>query len=210
MAGATRRPRALLLALVAATVAVVAPVLFASVAKELPPPPGRTKKGEKRMNIVLLKDYEYLGKAGETFRVKKGYFRNYLWPHGIAEKEDQTVMKRLEKAALLAKDAKQAAVAGALKSKKAIEKVKTFSFEKKLREKGGQLIYGSVSQANVAEAIMLATGIVVKTTAVEIPKIVELGTFPGKVAITPDVAAFFEMNVVAEGASIEAEEEAEE
>ena len=36
------------------------------------------------MNIILAKDVEKLGKAGEVVKVKDGYARNYLIPQGFA------------------------------------------------------------------------------------------------------------------------------
>lgn len=168
----------------------------------------RLRKSElKRVNIVLLKDYEYLGKEGDRFRIKKGYYRNYLFPHGIAAKESAFGSTEKVSKVMQQKLAKEKAEMGAfLDDKRIIEKAKVFKFVKKLREKGGTKIYGSVSQANVAEQINLETGIVVKSINVEIPKIVELGTFPGKVQLSDKVDAYFEMKVVAEGAEEEGAE----
>ncbi len=48
------------------------------------------------MKIILRKDYEGLGKAGETVTVKDGYARNFLIPQGIALKADSAAVKQLE------------------------------------------------------------------------------------------------------------------
>ena len=42
------------------------------------------KRWQEKMKIILRKDYESLGKAGEIITVKDGYARNYLIPQGIA------------------------------------------------------------------------------------------------------------------------------
>ncbi|HAD59903.1 MAG TPA: 50S ribosomal protein L9, partial [Planctomycetaceae bacterium] len=34
--------------------------------------------------VLLVHDVEHLGKRGEIVRVKPGYARNYLLPHGLA------------------------------------------------------------------------------------------------------------------------------
>lgn len=36
------------------------------------------------MEVILLKDRRHLGTRGEVVKVKPGYARNYLLPHGIA------------------------------------------------------------------------------------------------------------------------------
>ena len=36
------------------------------------------------MQVILIKDVESLGQAGENVRVKNGYARNYLIPQGLA------------------------------------------------------------------------------------------------------------------------------
>src|SRR5262245_3165668 len=36
------------------------------------------------MEIILREDVQHLGKAGEVVKVRDGYARNYLLPHGLA------------------------------------------------------------------------------------------------------------------------------
>lgn len=48
------------------------------------------------MKIILRKDFEGLGKAGEMVTVKDGYARNFLIPQGIALKADSGAVKQLE------------------------------------------------------------------------------------------------------------------
>ena len=37
-----------------------------------------------KISVVMLKDFESLGKEGDVVSVKRGYMRNYLYPRGIA------------------------------------------------------------------------------------------------------------------------------
>ncbi|OQX87874.1 50S ribosomal protein L9 [candidate division KSB1 bacterium 4484_87] len=48
------------------------------------------------MKIILRKDFEGVGKAGELVTVKDGYARNFLIPQGIALKADAAAVKQLE------------------------------------------------------------------------------------------------------------------
>ena len=49
------------------------------------------------MKIILTKDMDALGLAGEIFNVAKGYGRNYLIPQGFAVEATEQNVKRLEK-----------------------------------------------------------------------------------------------------------------
>ncbi len=48
------------------------------------------------MKVLLLKDYIYLGKAGEIVNVKDGYARNYLIPQKIATPLTPGLQKQLD------------------------------------------------------------------------------------------------------------------
>ena len=48
------------------------------------------------MKIILRKDFEKLGKAGEIIETKHGYARNYLIPNGIAVAATSANMKIYE------------------------------------------------------------------------------------------------------------------
>lgn len=48
------------------------------------------------MKVILKKDVESLGTAGNIIEVKDGYARNYLIPKGLALKADQRNLKILE------------------------------------------------------------------------------------------------------------------
>jgi len=48
------------------------------------------------MQVILRKEFETLGKAGELVNVKPGYARNYLIPRGIAYTANKSNMARLK------------------------------------------------------------------------------------------------------------------
>ena len=47
------------------------------------------------MEVILREDIKTLGKAGELVRVKPGYARNYLLPHGLAYEATEGNKKRI-------------------------------------------------------------------------------------------------------------------
>ena len=47
------------------------------------------------IEVILREDIKTLGKAGEMVRVKPGYARNYLLPHGLAYEATEGNKKRI-------------------------------------------------------------------------------------------------------------------
>ena len=48
------------------------------------------------MRVILLQDYEELGKSGAELEVKDGFARNFLIPKGLALKADKNNIKRFQ------------------------------------------------------------------------------------------------------------------
>ncbi|NEP51436.1 MAG: 50S ribosomal protein L9, partial [Moorea sp. SIO3C2] len=51
----------------------------------------------KRVQVVLSKDVQKLGKDGDLVEVAPGYARNYLIPQGIAVRATSGVLKQVER-----------------------------------------------------------------------------------------------------------------
>src|SRR5260370_32741744 len=47
------------------------------------------------MEIILREDVQHVGKAGEVVKVKDGYARNYLLPHGLAYPATESNKRRI-------------------------------------------------------------------------------------------------------------------
>jgi len=158
-------------------------------------------KPNSKYEVVLLKDHPKLGKKGDIKKVRRGYYRLTLLPEGYAKRQNANVLKQVqdEKKAV---DAVQNALLGEANAQKAkIEGHGAFTFVKKVREgKGKDAIYGSVSQINVAEEIAKATGIAIRRTAVEVPKIATLGSYTATVELSQGVTAVVKLEVVSDNA----------
>ena len=146
------------------------------------------------MKIILKKDVANLGEAGEVVEVKTGYALNYLVPQGFAaigtpsalKQHAETLRQRAHKEAKIVADAE------ALAAK--ISAV-TVEVAAKVNEEGK--IYGSVSAAQVAEALA-AEGFEVEKKNITVPEIREAGEYEASVKCYKAVCAAVKLVVKAE------------
>ena len=146
------------------------------------------------MEIILKKDVANLGNADDIVTVKSGYALNYLIPQGFAilatESAKKVLAENIRQRAH--KEAKLRADAEALATRIAEATVK---IAVKVSESGK--IYGSVTTAQIAEALV-AAGIEVDKKDITINDTVkELGTFEASVKCYKDIKGTVKFEVVA-------------
>ena len=148
------------------------------------------------MKIILKKDVQNLGEAGEVVEVKNGYALNYLVPQGFATVATKGALKQYEETIRQRahKEAKLVADAEALK--KNIESMPV-KISAKVSENGK--LYGAVTAAMVADALA-ALGINVDKKNVSVPEIKETGEFEGSAKVYKTVVAAVKVIVEAEAA----------
>jgi len=161
---------------------------------------------KSKMSVVLLKDHPKLGEKGDIVKVRKGYFRNYLLPGGVAGRQDNEVLRKLRMEEAAQDAAVAAAQREAIAAKTKIEGLGKLTFEKKVRE-GSSKIYGSLSATNFAETLIVKSGIPIRLASIELPKITELGDFSATIDLGSDISAYVEFEVVPEGGKKDGEEE---
>jgi len=159
--------------------------------------------------VILLKDFRALGKKDDIKKVKRGYYRNFLFPAGIAVRQNKDEMKRIRYDQMQSEKASAEALDKAKKQKEEIEAHGVYVFTKKVRE-GTDNIYGSLSEINVAEEVVKATATPVKRTSVEIPKVSQLGEYKGRIDLGLGIIANIDIKVVKEGGADEGQGEEEE
>lgn len=100
--------------------------------------------------ILLREDIDAVGGRGEIVKVKAGYARNYLLPHGLATLATKGNVKQIEgeRAALLKKAAVEKATAEAQREQ--MESI-SLEFERKAGEHG--TLFGSVTSMDIADAL---------------------------------------------------------
>jgi len=148
------------------------------------------------MRIVLREDVDQLGRKGDLVEVADGYARNYLVPKGLAMKATKGVVAQAEsmrrsREVKETRDREAAqAIAAQLGSK---------ALEVKARAGEGGKLFGSVTAADIAEAIQAQTGIEVDRRKVDLAEpIRELGDADVTVKLHSDVAVGVVVHVVAE------------
>jgi large subunit ribosomal protein L9 len=144
------------------------------------------------MEVILLERVAKLGQMGETVRVKDGFARNFLLPHGKALRATEANKKKFEgqRRQLEARNLELKAEAGVV-----AEKLDGLSFII-IRQAGetGQL-YGSVSARDISEAITAAGFSVHRNQITLLQPIKTLGLHSTPVQLHPEVAAKVTINV---------------
>jgi large subunit ribosomal protein L9 len=148
------------------------------------------------VKIVLREDVDTLGRKGDLIEVADGYARNYLVPRGLAMKATKGVVTQAESMRRSRevketrdRDAAQA-IAAQLGSK---------ALEVKARAGEGGKLFGSVTTADIADAIQAQTGIEVDRRKVDLAEpIRELGDADVTVKLHTDVSVAVVVHVIAE------------
>jgi large subunit ribosomal protein L9 len=150
----------------------------------------------KRVQLVLNQEVPKLGHLGDVVEVAPGYARNYLVPQGKAFKATPGVMKQMERRraeeikrlAELKKEAEQ--------QKEALLKVGTITIAQKAGEE--DMLFGSVTAADIATALQAASGIEVDRRNLTAPEIRKLGTYTAELKLHPEVSVEVKVEVVAD------------
>ena len=155
------------------------------------------------MKVLLIQDVDNLGYAGDVKKVANGYGRNYLIPQQMAVlatpgalKQAETIRKAAEKhRAQQMEDAQ--AMANQLASLELV-------FERRAGETGK--LYGSVTSADIVEAIQTQTEIEVDRRKVALPGPIRmLGQQDVPIKLMIDVTATVNVTVLPEGGVLEKE-----
>ena len=108
------------------------------------------------MKVVLLKDVKNMGKRDDIVNVSDGYARNFLFPQKLAAEATPGTLKEIERKRA-AQDAREAELRTEALAKAELLKNKVVVLQVKCGDKGR--LYGSVTAAEVAEALEKQHGI---------------------------------------------------
>jgi len=148
------------------------------------------------MELILKQDVANLGFADDIVNVKNGYGRNFLIPQGKAILATPSAKK------VLAETLKQRAYKEAnivKEAEKASEALKALELKISAKAGEGDKLFGSVSNANVAEALEAAGhGIDKKFIVVAGGLVKRAGKYNAKVRLHRDVIVDLPFEVVGE------------
>jgi len=148
------------------------------------------------MKVILQKPVEKLGDPGDIVEVAAGYARNYLVPHGLAVRAEKGALKHAE-------NLKRAHVSRQSKEKVGFEALaaKLIASQVLIAARAGEegKLFGSVTAADIAEAIAAQTDIRVDRKDVHLEEpIRSLGTHEVRVHLFPEVEPVLTLEVTAE------------
>ena len=148
------------------------------------------------MQIILLQDVENLGNAHEVVTVKDGYGRNYLIPKGAAVVANKTNLANL-KEVIRQQDARENKMLGTYQDLAAKAASVTLTLTAKAGESGK--LFGSISAAQIVEALRTQAGVEVDRKKVIMPdEVKELGAYTATLNLHKQVQAPVNFEVVAE------------
>jgi large subunit ribosomal protein L9 len=151
------------------------------------------------VQVLLLKDIKRLGKAGEIRKVADGYARNYLIPRGLAVQATPGAVRRTEVQRAIEEQREERIQTDSAALAERLTQI-VVTFKVKASEKGR--LYGSVTAADIAEAVEKETGRAVDKRKVELAEPIHLlGTH--KVPVRLGGSLVPEVTVVVESADAE-------
>ena len=146
------------------------------------------------MQVILKKDVEKIGQRGEIVDVSRGYVRNFLVPRGLAEVATAAKMEEARREIQEAEErdrrmAERAGEVAATLNKSVI------TIEARTGE--DERIFGSITPANIAQAVERARGIRLDRRRVKLDEPIRtLGTHQVPIQVHGDIEASVKVIVV--------------
>lgn len=109
------------------------------------------------MQVILKKDVQNLGEAGDLINVKDGYARNFLLPQKVAEIATDGAMKNREQNLVRIKAKQEKLHQQALEKAELIEKFAQLEMSAKAGESGK--LFGTITTKKLTEELLAKSGI---------------------------------------------------
>jgi large subunit ribosomal protein L9 len=150
------------------------------------------------VKVIFIADVQNVARAGQTKEVADGYARNFLFPKKLA------VLANSQAAAAVESHLKKVVKQRALEEAEMEELAKKIgSVEITLKAKVGEndKLYGSITGADIAEALSKAAGREIDKRKIELAEpIKQVGVFNVTVRFTHDITAVIKVNVMSDEA----------
>ena len=147
------------------------------------------------MKIVLRADVANLGRKGDLVDVADGYARNYLVPRGLAIQATRGITRQAEamRRSRQVRDTREREGAQATARQLAAQRIEVTA-----RAGEGGRLFGSVTAADVAEAVEAQTGIHIDRRRLHLEPIKTLGVHEVPLRLHADVEVPLTVEVVAQ------------
>jgi len=145
------------------------------------------------MKVILTQEVSGLGTPGDVVEVKDGYGRNYLLPQGFGIRWSKGAEKEVTniKRARSAREIRDLGHANEVKAQ-----LESLKVSLQVRAGDGGRLFGSVTPAEIVDAVKSAGGPSLDRRRLELPgHIKAVGTYPVKVKLHPEVTATFNLAV---------------
>ena len=148
------------------------------------------------MEVILMEKLANLGDLGEVVRVKDGYARNYLIPHGKAKRATEANLKAFEARRAELEKAQAQTLAQAQEKGAKLEGL-TLQIAQKAGVDGR--LFGSVTNYDIVEALT-KQGHEIERAQVRMPDgpLKQVGEYKLQVALHPDVIVAINVAVLGE------------
>lgn len=153
------------------------------------------------MKVILQDNVQKLGKAGDVVEIKRGFFRNFLEPRGLAMLATKGTLKKREEDMEAFKRKADKAHQEAVELSERINKMPPLVLQVKAGETGK--LYGKVTNKEVSQMIEKALGHEIDKRLVKvIGEINMLGSYKAQIKLTPEVLSEVSLEVILEGSAI--------
>lgn len=139
------------------------------------------------MEVLLLQDVPQLGHAGDVKKVSDGYARNFLFPHGLATLATEGAIRQSQQAHRSQVRRQEKALTEAQNLARLLDGT-TLTFHARAGE--SDRLYGSITNAHIAEALQEKTGHEVDKRKIDLEEpLRQLGTHAVTVRLAPEAEA---------------------
>ena len=148
------------------------------------------------MQVILKKEVQNIGEAGDLVNVKDGYARNFLLPQNVAEIATKGALENREKNIARIKAKQEKLNAEAMEIAKKIEEFGKLELSAKAGESGK--LFGTITTKKLSEELAAKAGVEVDRKEITLSAPLNaLGTFVMTIKLTSKVKAEMNVNVVA-------------
>ena len=148
------------------------------------------------MKVILAQNIKGVGHADDVINVSDGYARNYLFPRKLAVPANDANLKQIEKR----KQAEEARGEKAVEESKGLaERIAEVQVTVKGRVGTGTKLYGSITHADIADALEQQAGIKIDKRKIELEEpIKSLGEYEVPIRLHREAVTHLKVEVVGE------------